>query len=632
LDLHSSNELVSVLKSSEAYAETTHKSIKFVWECTELSHVDPSIITKTEILHMKSRSHSLKEVIAHRLQSISTSNNGVLAFTLEQCIETYLMPCLNNVPSDSILSSFSLADHVLLMFQDIFNASEMISRTNDNFSIATTKIFIFSCIWTIGACSLTAQHQFDKWFKSHLKKIFPVSQRSGALPIPLSFLQDGQFSFIHQYYLEPVEGENILDWVPCSQLQMLIDSASSSENDLTKRVHMTKLPTHSYSHFYQSNQSSLIVSTHIGEAVLCMQRAILRVGGSSTVMLLGSPGTGKSSLLKHLYNDFAGSSKKSRAAKFSFKTNANNKSINFNRWICLIQDSKHQDIHEYVRLARNNISEAIIEERWSDEGVIFIEDMNIRNDFEFSSTSVEWLRTLSQHKKAFDFVRQNWRDCNDIYSVCTANPYRHSASDVNKRVLRHCFCVALDEMDLKDVFSVKLCSSSPTLHEISEDIVTISFKLLASVKNACHHFLIDSNTTIQEKMFASIISGQSIPSIVENVLDIFSKSLLTLSGFTNYDALRVYDRVISDYFAFLPSVEDVIKKSFVLLYHSSQRYKFQGFSDRIKREIDMKEEACQKSEVIYSNVILILLLSTLYRLQELRMTSLLLKISMKLKY
>ena len=596
LDLHSSHELIGLSTSSESYAQNEHKSIRFIWECTELSNIDPFILSNTQIIHIKSRSFTLNNAIAHKRQSIWPSSTGILATTLEQCVEIYLIPCLMNVPADTFLSTYSLADNVLLMFHDIYNATDVSSRINDNYSIVIAKIFIFACIWTIGVCSSTAQEHFDKWFKAHIKKVFPVIQRSGPLPIPLSFFQDGRSSFVHHYYLQIVQGEEVLDWVPCCKLQMSIDTTTSSDNDISKRLLMTKLPSHSYSHSYESNQSTLVVSTHTTEAVSFIQRCILKSkDSSSSVFILGGPGTGKSSLVKLLYNDFIGSSTAKKTVKFSFK-DTSNESSNFQRWLCLIYDSKHQDIYDYITVARKNISESIIEERWPDEGVIFIEDVNIRNDFELLSSCAEWLRSLNQHKKVFDFTRQKWSNRRDIYSVCSADSHRLSLSDINERLIRHSYCVTLGDDDIQDVFSVKLLTSCPTLHEISEDISTISFKLFTKIKSSCKEFLNDSSTSIQEKMFAAVYLGQSVSSILENVFDILIKSLVSMAGFTNYDALRVYDRVVSDYFAFLPSAEEAVSKSLVSLYHSSQKYKFQGFSDRIKRELDMKEEACQKSE------------------------------------
>lgn len=592
LDLHSSEVLPCILSSSESYAKSSHKSIKFIWEITDVSHIDPSILACTQILHMKGRSFTLNDLIRRNIHSLCQKYESTLEYTLQKCVDSFLIPSLHSSPDDSFLNSFTLAENALRMFEDIFNASNIINRINENYSIAVTKIFIFSCIWTIGASSPTSQHQFDKWFKSHLKKVFPVVQRGGSLPIPMSFFQDGPTSFIHHYYLQTVEGDDIIDWIPCSQLQFIIDSSTISDNDLSKRLIMTSLPTHSYSEFYHSNtQESIVVSTHTGDAVRYLQQCILKnKGSSSSLMLLGRQGSGKSSIVKQLCYDFC------------VEAGGNKRSNKFRRWVCFLRDSQHPDIHGSIKSARKNISEYIVEDCWPDEGVLIIEDVNIRNDIDFVKSSVEWLRSLCERRLSFDHDSLKWRNRSDIYSVTTANPFKLTVPNINQRLMRHNFCVSLDEINIKDVFSVKLCSKFPSLFEITDDIINISFNLLCSIKDACKDILIDLKVTATEKIFASVISGQSIPSLIESVLGIMSNILVTLSGFTNYDALRVWDRVISDYFTFVPSIESSLSKSLVKLYHSSQRYKFQGFSERIKRELDMKEEACQKLETGRSHI------------------------------
>ncbi len=132
-----------------------------------------------------------------------TRDGTAVRDVLTSCIELYGNPCLSQIPSNSCRRIVDIIDSLFRVFELIFRASGLIYGSSGLWDEASIRrIFIYSCIWSIGLSTVAIKDGFDTWFKEFFDKPFyQASPLGGSRIFPILCPQCSIFDSV----LQPVE-------------------------------------------------------------------------------------------------------------------------------------------------------------------------------------------------------------------------------------------------------------------------------------------------------------------------------------------------------------------------------------------------------------------------------------------
>ena len=675
MDTFSSIQYVNIATFCHKIAKSLLKPITFVWELVELYHADPYILSSVGgIVPLPSKGmFSQKEVVNFCISNILHSPDMTEGEVLQlrdvfgYCVNEYLEPCICSCAVDSALPNHTLIDNTFKLFSLIYKSSRnkfevnvATSLDNDkDISVVWTeqsiqRIFVFSCIWTFGMCSVTSRINFEAWFRAYFDNLIIKSQAKNenkrgvdvnfesvttntvtntSTQLLWSDLSDNRITE-QIYIVKPLLNVNtsIFDYF-LTRENVFNDEISggsllfcttnplvnSNESAMSLRVHKATIPNHFHSSIYSNHHHAsmgsiistdsyqgcaLIVSTSTGDVTRflqdCMTKLETHVGGH--ICILGQNGSGKGSLIRQLslmdfQADISVIGENNTWKRKYFSTMPY-------RWTCRFKDCKSMYVQSNINSCIRKSSPFLLERNLPSYGTIIIEDVNYSVDDlnEVGDNNVsEWLRYTSTYKHHYNVEENRWGNYEGLF--CLTNAISTSTSQMNTRLLRQSFVIRTAESELSSVFCTVLNASFPMLSNsgVADDIVTVTLKLFDLLKEkyaAIRTFTTEITTNNIDSICFDHLELKSLASIVHNIITIASKSLSSLNLFSSNDLVRVWDRVSSDYFYNFNGVESIMNQS-VNDALDACIFKYPSFSDLLKRErIKRFEQSAKLNQAI----------------------------------
>ncbi len=656
MDTFSSIQYANIAAYCHNMAKSLLKPITFVWELVELYHTDPYILSSIGgIVHLPSEgifTHNevINFCISNILHSPDVTEGEVLQLrdVFRYCVSEYLEPCLRSCALDTVLPQHTLIDNTFKLFSLIYKSSRNkfdvnIATSSDNdhdISVVWTeesiqRIFVFSCIWTFGMCSVTSRVNFEAWFRAYFDDLIIKSQalKDKKTGIDVSFessttntgaqlswskLSDNKITeqiyivkpllnvntSIFDYFLTK---ENVFnDEIIGGSLLFCTTNPLVNSNDsvMSLRIHKATIPNHFHSSIYSNHHNTsvgsvistdsyhgcaLVVSTSTGDVTRylqdCMTKLETHIGGN--ICILGQSGSGKGSLIRQLslmefQADISVIGENSTWKRKYFSTMPY-------RWTCRFKDCKSAYVQSNINSCIRKSSPFLLERNLPSYGTIIIEDVNCSVDDlnEVGDNNVsEWLRYTSTYKHHYNVEENRWGNYDGLF--CLTNAISTSTNQMNTRLLRQSLVIRTTESELSSVFCTLLNASFPMLSNsgVADDIVTVTLKLFDILKekySSVRTYTTEIATNNIDSICFDHLKLKSLASIVHNIITITSKSLSSLNLFSSNDLVRVWDRISSDYFYNFNGFEGILNQS-VNDALDACIFKYPSFSDLLKRE------------------------------------------------
>lgn len=659
MDTFSSLQYVHMADYCHKIAKNLLKPVKFVWEMVELYHTDPYTLSNIEgIVYIPSDgifSHS--DVINFCTHSIlhspdvSEGEAWQLRDVLGYCVREYLEPCLRSCAHDTVLPQHVLIDNTFKLFSLIYKSSQTklevdnitSSSNSDVLSVVWTeqsiqRIFVFSCIWTFGMCSVNSRISFEGWFRAYFDELIVKSQVKNenntsvdattesvtstvATGAQISWSKISDNTITEQIYIvKPLLNVNtsIFDYFLTKE-NLFNDEISggsllfctsnpllnANENINSLRIYKAAIPNHFHSSVNDNQQpessvvSSISIDSYQGCALVvptltgdvarflqdCMTKLESHVGGN--ICIMGPNGSGKGSIIRQLcLMEFQ--------ADISIIGDSNtwkrrHSSTMPYRWTSRFKDCKSAYIQSHITSCIRKSSPFLLERNLPSYGTIIIEDVNYSvddlNEVGDNNAS-EWLRYTGTYKHHYNMEENRWGNYEGLFLL--TNAISTSKSQINTRLLRQSLVIHTTESELSSVFCNMLNATFPMLSTsgVADDIVVVTLKLFDLLKekyNSIRSFTTEIITNNIDSICFDHIKLKSLASIVHNIITVASKSLASLNLFSSNDLVRVWDRVSSDYFYNFHGFENLFNQS-VSDALDACIFKYPSFSDLLKRE------------------------------------------------
>ena len=440
--------------------------------------------------------------------------------TLQYCQETFLMPCVYNIPSDTFVCDRVLAENALKLFLAIYEGSDISAAdasSNRWDAKSVKRMFIFACTWTFGICSPTARSSFGLWYRDLYEKLVVIEPELNP-PGPNPF----------DYFLSPQHEDDV----------SVVWTHWSAENHFSP---LTDMAVHSHCTVYTSN--SILVPTPTTQALASLQRHILKTGGH--LIILGQPSTGKSAALRYL----------------ATQTDHND------RYLCFIKDKNPRITIENLNRSRTLARPLLLEKNLPMVGSIFIDDVSVQSGSvaDQCGSSSELLRSIAEFSKYFNPADRRWISVEGCF---TAMCCRYSQAPSLHRLLRHCFVVCTDS-DMSDVLTSKLCKFCPNIKDnLASDLVTITSKLVEKLNVT----LVDTDLSNRASALRPVVES------VIHVLEALSVMINRRPNVIAIDSVISWQFVINTYFAEFLSGSNIFNDCIDDIINSSV-FQFSGFNE-----------------------------------------------------
>ena len=426
------------------------------------------------------------------------------------------------------------------------------------------RIIIFSCIWTFGISSLSGRSNFESWFRSFfLKKI--LANRSTKLVFP----DCANNSSIYDYYLQRShENELEFEW-------KLFDKDFKFDDGNTNNLKLSRKSEYFFDKLYYTNifsypdaeKSKIIIPTSSMAAFDLIQSCLIETGGN--ILILGPAGSGKKTLARQIIN-LAKERQKSRESSV--------------RWICHFMDCSINQFQMHLEKQELNVKSSLIERKLVGYCSVFVEDLSMSTATSPSICSYELLRSIYERREYFSGHQQKWKQLPSFYSVLTSD-VRVINEVSNRRFLRHQHIFLCDSEDILSIFASKLEEvCSPSLkYEIPSNFVWLTFNTFKLFKGKTDSMLFAQDITESCRPFICFSRSNSVTATISYFFSKFCLCLSSMDDYTNNEAIRVWDRLISDfcgrYSQLFQLLHDVLETSCL-----EYELLFPGFTSAVEKE------------------------------------------------
>ena len=525
----------------------------------------------------------------------------------EECTLEYIKPCSHNWDTSiKLKSNISMVDSVFSLIYSLLNSNglqqSVIGASSNNkikIELSIHRVFIFSCIWTYGVSGCTDRDKFERWFLDQYK----IDSNEGVTNSSRNvFPVINKFPQLFEYYLAPVTDSIILDlrWIlfdpGYTEQALLFNSPGSTFGPKRSEMFESSLYYSALSVGGSPSYSvGVLVPSSTGAALSFIQKGLSSIGGN--LLIAGKRGTGKTSLANEIIISVLA---KNTAEAASAEKNGTNGTIN---WICQVRDCSHSELITHMEQCKDNLTPLISERRLNESGIIIVEDLNIssvlRNDdvAYLNNSSCEFLRSCYENKEYYDVKRNTWRSSNKMCSIGICD----LASDTmgfNTRFIKNSLLYTCIESSLVDVFSLKLRGVAPMLREeLVHDFNLLTFKTIGVLKDSIETLMGSHNTkktlgwAAKDLVFAKLIFKTPTSSIVNLMLSNIASTLTTMPGITPYEAIRVWDRLVSDYCVKFPTVNELMMSSVESAsnFNLADSYLFPAFAATVDKEMHARQ-------------------------------------------
>eukprot|EP01034_Spumella_vulgaris_P021646 gene21646-27686_t len=578
IDTQSSLQL-SVLMSRAVYSAQRHsRSIKFVWECPELSNLDPAMVCSAPILFVRDKNFTVQDVIEAHAERLSISEAKVFRLLLTNCIDVYIKPCVAQYPSDAFHSQITLVDNLFRMIGSLLRASGISSTAGGSkwSEDSVRRVVVCSCIWTFGVCSPSNKERFDGWFREQFDVDAERTKDKHIYP------NNSGRSVYDSYLNQPDESRVELEWAvfhkkPPSSSGGAQQTQSSIRNSSEERLRT------SYANLYYTTifsgaegGSSLLIPTATAQAYAFIQACLMESGGH--VLVTGSKGAGKSSLMRELVEI----SKRISTDKASLATAS--------RWVCRTTDCGPKKLQSHIERCRSSLYPLLMERQLPDKGSVFVEDVNIKLHTDSHVTCAEFIRSLCEGREMFNIARQIWQPASKTYTLLCAD---NSPGYLNERFVRHQMVLCCEPEELRSIFVQKIQTECSVLRDdLADDLVKITFVMLDALRRSLRYFVISSSTNScadfeklskPDQMYLMSCYTRSVSSSADHILSMTARAMPSLTVFSANDAVKIWDRVVADYSVRHPVLSTLLNAALDSA-SSEHSYLFPAFSSIVDRE------------------------------------------------
>ena len=455
------------------------------------------------------------------------------------------------------------------------------------------RVFIFS--------TSIDREKFESWFLDQFKVGSNEGGRStsrGVFPAVFRVPQ------LFDYYLAPVTDSLVFDlqWI-------LFDPGFKEQPSLFYSPGSTKRSPIFESSLYYSALSvgsspsysvGVLVPSAAGAALSFIQKGLTSTGGN--FLIAGKRGSGKTSLVNEIIISCLA---RNIAETASAEKNGSNGRVN---WMCHVRDCSHSDLMNHLEQFKNNISPMIMERKLMDSGIIIIEDLNIsavqrHDDFAYiSQSSCEFLRSTYENQEYYDVKRSIWRSSNQLCSIGVCD-LSDDSSGFNARFIKNSMVYICNESSLAEIFSSKLRGIAPMLKdELVHDFNFLTFKAIEVLKDSLETLMGAQNRKktldwpAKETNFGKLVVKASTSSIVDLMMSNLASTLSTMPAITPFEAIKVWDRLISDYFHKFPAISDIMMSSIETAcnLNVAETYLFLAFAVTVDKEMRTRQTTHNK--------------------------------------
>ena len=457
------------------------------------------------------------------------------------------------------------------------------------------RVFIFSCIWTYGVSASIDKDKFERWFLDYFKIDSNEDSNTTSRGV---FPAVNRVPQLFEYYLAPVTDSLVFDmnWV-------LFDPGYKEQPSLFYSPGSTfgtkRSPVFESSLYYSaistgslpSYSVGILVPSATGAALSFIQKGLTSTGGN--FLISGKRGSGKTSLVNEIIISCLA---RNSAEAASVEKNSSNGRVN---WMCHVRDCSHSELMNHIEQFKDNLTPMIMERKLNESGIIIIEDLNIsavqrNDDFSYlSQSSCEFLRSSFENKEYYDVNRSMWRSSNQMCSIGVCDLPGDSLG-FNARFIKNSLLYICNESSLVDIFSLKLRGIAPMLkEELVHDFNLLTFKTIGVLKDSLEALMGTQNRkkaldwTAKDTNFGKLIVKSSTSSIVDLMLSNLASTLTTMPAITPFEAIRVWDRLISDYCNKFPAISDLMMSSIETAsnLNAAETYLFPAFAATVDKEM-----------------------------------------------
>jgi hypothetical protein len=650
VDVPSSAHLIDVLPyfmpESTASLPKDMSSICVIWEVCDLRELDPSQFSLIPIVNISEAAVGLVDYLEAAVSRASTNEGKVLRDILADSVKMVLLPCLE-LGTDIMFSSvplprskFHLASNIFTMFDTIMTASGLTMKSKLKWDEATVKrIFVYCCIWIIGGSMSTplstssSADQFDNWFKEYFEKL---SRSKGWLRVfPVMVPQCTVFDSI----LQSAEENSVkLEWVvwdACVRNRIISEfgghATQESPNLKAYSSHLVDLESCHINSFqsgllYMASSytgPSVVLNTPLSVSLRFYQNCVLHErnnGKTSSILVRGQEGSGKSALVQHLLHDAAvATTSKQKKHGDNLYPGVEDVPLS-NRWVYVTVDINESlskpmtgcELLGGLRNCRFISMPSLICRNLPCSGAVFIEDVNLTMPFTDSHDDLHLshvIRQMCEHGSYYDPISMRWINSQGQYHVLTTSePGDSSDSYIHvQRLLRHFLVFCISPVGCRAVHASFLRRLSPQLPEdICDDLLNITHKLILHFRNTWESHLRDGFLSYQStanfernpgdscrpavemmddelRLFYSLVHVRPLDTTVSQILTPVASALGTMTVSTTVDVVRIWERTLCDYCIQHKELFDDLDSGLEIIL-SNSLFKFPSFGDLVRRE------------------------------------------------
>jgi energy-coupling factor transporter ATP-binding protein EcfA2 len=543
---------------------------------------------------------------------------------MNECTERYIRPCLDFFHTakeklHTLLNDCTLVENVFKMIVSVCAAGDLLVAAGAVrlWEASVHRIAILSCIWTFGVCSPCSRDCFQDWFCSHFASFMGVGgaieseSSSQSVSFTASKNQDGTFtdpifpmfergvcSLFDNALVYSDESEVYLSWEVFDFSCLVNDLDSDSffptmkggGNTSEERMRKSYRDIYYTNLIHQNNDlSSLLVPTATANAFMLLQAALMKSG--ATVLVAGSSGSGKTSLMRQLME----LSKVVSNVKITSDSAA--------RWVCHVSDCGPKELQAHIQQCKQSVLPMLMERKLLDKGAIVIDDMSLVNRAMNHTTAAELLRATSEAREMYFIDKKHWRSIHRFYMLLGSR--NEQTSQYNMRLARHMIHLYCDEKELERVFAYKaLRFCSAIQPEVAHDLSVVTLRFVSEFRSIIfQQYSGDSRSagiieslkslTASEHLFVTALAVRSASSVVDFILSSVVCSLESMGGnYSSNDVVRVWDRVAADFTIRYPifySISDAAHE----IASNECVFQLPSFSNYLEKEKLLREQGLE---------------------------------------
>lgn len=554
----------------------TSMGYNLIWECLEISQIDPGLATSVPIVCIPEKNYSAQDTVALQMkyflkkfdyQPTGDELGRVSATPLLTCltksVEIFVHPFLDPNIFDSLKSVQSIHVVVRTFFEIatamykyvgldvsttvhprqvtiIYDSSHQESTVVEKQMWCQKSFFsimAYASIWSFGCCSPISQVPFEAVYttmKDNLateistweSNLQGESGRNMLVLPPTSSVDEECFPYYEYYLCRDDMDEVDVTWMHwkrwASMKKMLPTDCFDKYSHIRNSVGDFYCTVSDYFHdsvFVPTYLS--VISTQLKDALMLDKQSHDPTKSSSShcfsaLAIIGQAGIGKSSLLFMLANSMD----------------------KRKHWKGLIEDDSPHKVHNAVLQAKKVFHSYLVENDLPFVGAFFIDDVNLDKGAtgNLNTCGADLYQRMFSGQYHYDTTQRKWiRHDNVLYGISATL----GDNSLNQRMLQHCIALSFPTSSetIASVFSSKFLTIFPHIsNDLAFDIANITVRVFDQFKSE------QLNDCCILPMILTCPAPLRVKYVFAGILKSFEKSVVVSSG----EVCRCWKKIVSD--------------------------------------------------------------------------------------